>query len=197
MRRFLPWILLAALAVGGFLVTQHYLRSPYWSLYQIGKAIHNHDSRLFLAYVDLGRVIASQKDAIVEMIFPAQDKHQQRDVVKQILSAFMAPITEQVRDRVVRAIEDQERDNLPSSWTLVALGSVAVEGEQAQVVLTDPVNDRRLRLGMQRSPEGHWRVVEANTQDLKALAEKYLLAQRVPAATRSPANGGPQAVPAN
>ncbi len=201
MRRFLPWILLAALATGGFLVTQHYLRSPYWSLYQIGKAVHNHDSRLFLAYVDLGRVIASQKDAIVEMIFPAEEKHQQRDVVKQILSAFMAPITEQVRDRVVRAIEDKERDNLPSSWTLVALGSVTVDGDQAQVVLSDPVNDRRLRLGMQRSPEGYWRVVEANTQDLKALAEKYLLVQRAPAtpspANGSPANGSPKPMPAN
>ena len=196
MRRFLPWILLAALAVGGFLTTQHYLRSPYWSLYQIGKAIHDHDSRLFLAYVDLGRIIASQKDAIVEMIFPAQEKHEQRDVVKQILSAFMAPITEQVRDRVVRVIEDQQRDNLPSAWTLVAAGSVAVDGDQAQVTLNDPINNHRLRLGMQRTPEGYWRVVEANTQDLKALAEKYLLAQRGATAI-PPANGLPQAVPAN
>ncbi|MCA1905216.1 MAG: DUF2939 domain-containing protein [Desulfarculus sp.] len=196
MRRVLPWIILAALAVGGFLVTQHYLRSPYWALYQIGKAVHNHDSRLFLAYVDLGQIIASQKDAIVEMIFPSQEKHQQRDVVRQILSAFMAPITEQVRDRVVRAIEDQQRDNLPSSWTLVALGSVTVEGDQAQVVLSDPVHDRRLRLGMQRSAEGYWRVVEANAQDLRALAEKYLLTQGAPAAP-SPANGSPKPMPAN
>lgn len=196
MRRFLPWILLVTLAAGGFLVTQHYLRSPYWSLYQIGKAIHNHDSRLFLAYVDLGQVIASQKEAIVEMIFPAQDRREQRDVVKQILSAFMAPITEQVRDRVVRAIEDQERDNLPSSWTLVAAGSVTVEGDQARVMLRDPINDHQLRLGMQRSPEGHWRVVEANAQDLRALAEKYLLTQRGSAEV-APSNGRPQTMPAN
>lgn len=197
MRRLLPWLLLACLAVGGFLATQYFLKSPYWSLYQIGKSIHERDSKLFLAYVDLGKVISSQKDAIVEMIFPAQDKREQRDVVRQILTAFMAPITEQVRDRVVRVVEDKERDNLPSAWTLLAVASVTTGGDSAQVTLKDPTRDRQLRLTMKREGEGYWRVVEINPQDLKPLVEQYLLRDRPLTGIVPPANGqAPATAPA-
>lgn len=196
MRRLLPWLLLACLAVGGFWATQYFLKSPYWSLYQIGKAIHDRDSRLFLTYVDLGKIISGQKDAIVEMIFPAQDKREQRDVVRQILTAFMAPITEQVRDRVVRVVEDKERDNLPSAWTLVVAASVASDGDSAQVVLKDPIRDRQLRLGMKREGDGFWRVVEINAQDIKPLVEKYLLRDHAVTGTVPPPNGQLPAAPA-
>ncbi|MFH1059091.1 MAG: DUF2939 domain-containing protein [Pseudomonadota bacterium] len=195
MRRLLPWLLLACLAVGGFLATQYFLKSPYWSLYQIGKSLHQRDSRLFLAYVDLSRIISSQKDAIVEMIFPAQEKREQRDVVRQILTAFMAPITDQVRDRVVRVIEDKDRDNLPSSWTLVALASVTASGDSAQVLIQDPTQDRKLRLGMKRDADGFWRVVEINAQDLKPLIERYILRDRALGGIIPPANGQPAAKP--
>jgi hypothetical protein len=195
-RRLLPWLFLVCLAAGGFLATQHFLKSPYWSLYQIGKAIHERDSRLFLAYVDLGKIIGGQKDAIVEMIFPAQDKREQRDVVRQVLTAFMAPITEQVRDRVARVVEDPARDNLPSAWTLLAVATVASDGDSAQVVLKDPTRDRQLRLVMKREADGFWRVVEINPQDLKPLVEQHLLRHRAVTGVIPPANGQAPA-PAN
>ncbi|MFZ5585071.1 MAG: DUF2939 domain-containing protein [Thermodesulfobacteriota bacterium] len=196
MRRLLPWLFLVCLAAGGFLATQYFLKSPYWSLYQIGKAIHERDSRLFLAYVDLDKIIGGQKDAIVEMIFPAQDKREQRDVVRQVLTAFMAPITEQVRDRVARVVEDPERDNLPSSWTLLAVATVASDGDSAQVVLKDPTRDRQLRLVMKREADGFWRVVEINPQDLKPLVEQHLLRPKAVTGVIPPANGQAPAAPA-
>ena len=198
MRRLLPWLLLACLAAGGFLATQYLLKSPYWSLYQIGKAIHQRASRLFLAYVDLGKIIGGQKEAIVEMIFPAQEKQDQRDVVRQILTAFMAPITEQVRDRVARVVEDPERNNLPSSWAVLAAASVTSQGDSAQVALKDPTQDRQLRLVMKRDGDGFWRVVEINPQDLKPLVEQYLLRHPLATGAIGPSNGqAPAPAPAN
>ncbi len=175
MRRLVLVLSLVALAGVGFLSTYMFMRSPSWSLYQIGKAIHERDSNRFLAYVDVGRILHSQKDDILDLLLPDKSKSQQRDVVRQLISAFMAPLTEQVRDRIVGVIKDPERDNLPSSWALLAVATVTSNGDSALVLLSDPGKDQRLRLGMRRDEQGYWRVVEVNSQDLRVLAERYLL----------------------
>lgn len=174
MRRLLLILLLVALGGAGFGATYVFLRSPHWALYQIGKAIHQHDSRLFLAYVDVPQILTSQKDEILALVMPNQDQGGQRDMVRQILGAFMGPIIEQVRERVSRVVADPQRQNLPSSWTLTLAAKVTTNGDVALVVLSDPRNGDRLRLGMQRAKDGYWRVVQINVQDLRQLAVKHL-----------------------
>lgn len=175
MRRLLLILLLVALGGAGFGATYVFLRSPHWSLYQIGKAVHQHDPRLFLAYVDVPQILSSQKDDILALVMPNQDQSGQRDVVRQLLGAFMGPIIEQVRERVSRVIADPQRENLPSSWTLALAANVTTNGDYALVVLSDPRTSDRLRLGMQRAKDGYWRVVQINAQDLRQLAGKHLL----------------------
>ena len=175
MRRLLLILLLVALGGAGFGGTYVLLHSPHWSLYQIGKAIHNHDPGLFLAYVDVPRILDSQKDDIIALVMPNQEQGGQRDMVRQILGAFMAPIIDQVRERVSRVVADRTRENLPSSLTLAAAANVTTNGDHALVVLSDPRGGDRLRLGMHRAKDGYWRVVQINAQDLRQLAGKHLL----------------------
>ena len=176
MRRVLLILLLIILAAGAFWASWGFLHSPYYALYQIGKGIHDRDPGLFLTYVDLDKVLAGQKESLIEEFAP-KDKS---DVVSQIVTALMPQISQMAKDRVIRYIADPERDNLPSSWTLLPAANVTTNGKYALVVLSDwEEQGRRLRMGMKVDPDmGNWRVVEINSQDLKRLLNEYLEKQR-------------------
>jgi hypothetical protein len=180
-------IVLVALAGVGFWATWNFMRGPHWALYQIGKAIHNHQPRLFLAYVDVDRIARSQKDELVRVFLPDRSKEEQENVGR-IVEAFMGPITAQLKDKAARVVADPNRENLPTSWALVAASDIRRKEDYALVVLNDPQSKRRLRIGMQRHPkEGHWQVVEINPQDLKVLLTDYLDKQKQTAAQPKPA----------
>lgn len=192
MRRVWIVLILAALAAGGFTATHWFLQSPRWALYQIGKAIHDRNPALFVAYVDVGRILSGQKDDIVDLILPDRERTEQRDFLKGIITAFMGTLTDQVNQQVIRIIKDPGRENLPSSWTLAAAAQVTTNGDNALALLADPQEGRRLRLGLRRDQDGRWRVVEINPQDLKVLAQTYLgkkreEAQPAPAPPPAPA----------
>jgi hypothetical protein len=179
------------LAGAAFWGTHYILDGPRWALYQIGRAINNHDPRLFLSYVDVDSIVLNQKDIIVEMVVPRErNDDNTRKMVQGLVGAFMGPLTDQLKVRIIKAVEDPERQDLPSSLTLAVAASVAVNGEYALVVLVDPEKKRRLRMGMRRT-DGQWRVVDLNSQDLKRLAEEYLqqrFGQEKPAAPPQTAN---------
>jgi len=186
MKRTWALIVLVVLAGAGFWATWGFLRGPHWALYQIGKAIHEHEPRLFLAYIDIERITRSQKDELVRVFLSDRSKEEQ-DNVGRIVEAFMGPITAQLRDKAARIVADPNRENLPTSWALVAAANVTRKDDYALVVLSDPQSNRRLRIGMQRQPqEGHWQVVEINSQDLKILLDDYLDKQKPPAAQAQP-----------
>ncbi len=174
MRRWWPVLVLLVLVAAGFGTTWWFLKSPQYALYQIGKAIHDREPRLFLAYVDLERVMDSQKEELVRLILPHQNQ-EDRQAVSRVLGAVMGALQGQIRQRVARMVADPERNNIPSSWTLVAAAHVTRNGDYALVVLSDPQKGRRLRLGMHRDPEaGHWRVVEIDPRDLRRLVRELL-----------------------
>lgn len=175
MRRWWLWVILAFLASGAFYATHNFLNGPRWALYQIGKAIHDREPRLFLAHVDLPRVLHSQEDAIVDMVAPKDRRDDNtRNLVRGLVGAFMAPLSDQVAAQVVKVINDPERENLPSSWTLVFAANVTRNGDYALVVFADPSKGQRLRMGMQKRKHGPWQIVDVNSNDLKRLAGKYL-----------------------
>ena len=70
MRRSAFLVFLLALGLIGFGGTYWLLNSPYYSLYQIGKAIYHHDAPLFLAYVDLDEIVNSQQSEFVDIFLP-------------------------------------------------------------------------------------------------------------------------------
>ena len=167
-------IVLLALAGIGFWATWGFLQGPHYALYQIGKAVHNHEPRLFLAYVDIDRIAKGQKDELVRTFMPERSK-EEHQTIGRIVGAFMGPITAQLRKKAASIIADPKRDNIPTSWALVAAANVNRKDDYALVVLSDPRSGRRLRMGMQRHPkEGHWQVVELNPQDLKVLLAEYM-----------------------
>jgi hypothetical protein len=171
-------IVLVLLAGVGFWATWHFMRGPHYALYQIGKSIHDREPRLFLAYVDIDRIARGQKEDLVRVFMPDRSQ-EDRETVGRIVEAFMGPITAQLKDKAARMIMDPNRDNLPSSWTLVATANVTRKEDYALVVFSDPQSGRRLRLAMQRNPQqGHWQVVELNSQDLKILLDEYLDKQK-------------------
>ncbi|KMY66090.1 hypothetical protein AAU61_19270 [Desulfocarbo indianensis] len=178
MKRAVALLVLLALAGVGFWATWNFLRGPHWALYQIGKAIHERNPRLFIAYVDVGRIARGQKEELVKVFLSDRPQEEQAQVGR-IVEAFMGPITAQLTDKAVRMVADPNRENLPTSWALVAASQVTRREDFALILLSDPQSGRRLRMGMQRHPQdGHWQVVELNTQDLKILLSEYLERQK-------------------
>ncbi|BEQ14907.1 DUF2939 domain-containing protein [Desulfoferula mesophila] len=175
MRRWWLWILLAFLATGAFYLTHSFLDGPRWALYQIGKAIHDREPHLFLAHVDIENILQGQKETIVDLVAPKGQKDDDtRNLVRGLVGAFMAPLSDQMAAQVVKAINDPNRKNLPSSWTLVFASSVTRNGNYALVVFSEPEKGRRLRLGMEKVQNGPWRVVDIDPNDLKRLAKDFL-----------------------
>lgn len=175
MRRWWLWVLLAFLASGAFYATHSFLNGPRWALYQIGKAIHDREPRLFLAHVDIERILGGQKDTIVDMVAPKDERDDDiRNLVRGLVSAFMAPLSDQLAAQATKAINDPDRDNLPSSWTLVFAANVTRNDDYAMVVFSDPSKGQRLRMGMHKQRNGIWQVVDIDSGDLKRLAKKYL-----------------------
>ena len=168
-------VILAVLVGAAFWGTWTLLNSPHWALYQIGKAIHQRQPRLFLAYVDIDQILSSQKQAIIDELMPDPSQAEGRKWAANLFSAFMGPLSDMVKDRVARMVADPKRDNLPSSWVLVLAAKVEWNGDFAKVVLADPQEKKRLRLGMRRDPsERLWKVVELDPDDLKRLLKEYL-----------------------
>lgn len=171
MRRSSLLIFLLVLALAGFGGTYWFLKSPYYSLYQIGKAIHDHDAPLFLAYVDINEIVRSQKGDFVEIFVPQKVAKDANEVVNTLLTAMMPQVTKIVQAKVVQVIRDPQRNNLPSSYVLLLGAEVQQQDPMAEVLLQDPQKpDKKLRFSMRPHPEqGHWQVVHINPQDLKSL----------------------------
>ena len=194
MRGWKIYLFLAILLGAGFFGTWTLLSSPHYALYQIGKAIHERDPRLFLAYVDVDQILRSQKDAIINELMPDRSQDEGRKWASNLLAAFMGPVSDMVKDRLARVVADPKRDNLPSAWALVLAAKVTRNGDYALVLLTDPEEKRRLRLSMHRDPgQGNWRVVEVNPADLKRLLQEYVK-EKFPGNKTTPGPAG--AVPA-
>lgn len=176
--RWLIGLLLVALAVGAYLGTNAFLNSPTYALYQIGRAIHNRDPGLFITYVDIDRIYHGQRDNLVDLVVTGKEREDTRRVVKGFLTALAPQITTEVRRKVILWVADPKRDNIPSSWTLVAAANITRRPGYALVVLSDPEKKQRLRLGMQRKEGKPWRVVEVDPRDLKRILSTYWEAAR-------------------
>lgn len=188
-------VILALLVGAAFWGTWTLLNSPHWALYQIGKAIHQREPRLFLAYVDIDRILRSQKQALIDELIPDRSKAEGREWASSLLSAFMGPVSDMVKDRVARLVADPKRENLPTSWALVVAAKVDRNGDYAMVVLADPEEKRRLRMGMRRDPsERLWKVVELDADDLKRLLKEYLKGE-LPGEAKKPQTSVKGAVP--
>ena len=176
MRRASFLVLIFILAAAGFGGTYWFLKSPYYSLYQIGKAIHDHDAPLFLAYVDLERIVGEQQNEFVELFLPKDQASDASQVVSTLLAAIAPQVTKLIKVRIVEEIRNPGRNNLPNSYILMIAAQVERNGSNAEVLLEDPSKpDTRLRFSMQpHAEQGHWQVVRVNPRDLKALLAEEL-----------------------
>lgn len=174
MKRSLGIILFVVLAAGAGGATYWFLNSPHYSLYQIGRGVHNRDASLVLAYVDLDAVYRSQKDEMVDLFIGGENREAARQTIKNILTVFSAQIQQQLRSQAIKWIQDPGRDNLPTAWALPAAATVARRDDYALVVLNNPIEKQRLRLAMRRTDDQPWKVVEVNAHDLKKLIERHI-----------------------
>jgi hypothetical protein len=113
-------VALVVLAVGGaaFWGAWSLLNGPHYALYQIGKAIHERQPRLFLAYVDVERIARGQKEELLRA-FTGDRPDEQRSRISQVVEALMGPLTQELRRQVARQVADPDRENLPapSPWS--------------------------------------------------------------------------------
>ena len=153
MRRGWGILIIAALAVAAFWGTWAFLRSPHYAIYQIGKAIYQRDAQLFLAYVDVDHILLNQSGDVAALLVPELKEQNQKTMIKQMVGVIMGALKNQIKDRVAKAVADPKRENLPSSWTLLAGANITSKDHFALVVLSEPEKGRRLRMGMRRDQE--------------------------------------------
>ena len=155
MRRWWLWVILAFLASGAFYATHNFLNGPRWALYQIGKSIHDREPRVFPGL--RGHRAHTRR---------AEGHHRghggpQGPAGRRTPATWCAdwwahswlPSATNLAGQVVKAINDPERENLPSSWTLVFAANVTRNGNYALVVLSDPSKGQRLRYGHGKAQE--------------------------------------------
>lgn len=189
--RMMGWTLMALLGIGAFVGMTILLNSPTYALFQLGRAIHHRDAGLFLTYIDLEQVLAGQGDTVVDVMIDGKDREDTRRVVKGLMRALAPQINQELRRKVAEWITDPNRDNLASSFDLVLAADITRRDEYALVVLANPANRERLRLGMRRMQGHPWRVVHINPRDLASLLRRHLKGS----ATRQPMPAAPAAPP--
>lgn len=175
MRRWLFYGVFIVLLTLSFGAVSYILNSPYRALYEIGKAIHERDGQLFLAYVDVPRILHNQRDDIVAILLPESGQDEKRAALSQVMGVLVGAMGQQISQQVARIVEDPQRDNIPSSWMLVLASTVTRDGFQAHVLLEESGEQgRKLRFTMTSDADEVWRITSFNTEDLRRLAEEYI-----------------------
>lgn len=174
MRRILLITLPIVLAVAAFWGANSLLQGPRYALYQIGGALKDGDAGVFLAYVDVPRIIASQGQAQAK---PAENDQANlednlRRAVQGVLDVLVTSNPQAFNEQFALAMRQLRTEDLPSPWVIAWAANIQQSGDRALVVLADPNSGDRVRLGMLRQ-EGTWRVVHVDHRDVRMLLEKY------------------------
>jgi len=171
MRRIMTITLPIVLAVAAFWGTYGLLQSPRYALYQIGKALKDGDSAIFLAYVDVPRIIANQRPAAADARANEAEENLRR-AIQGVMDVVVGANPQAFHAQMAQIMSQLETDRLPSPFLIAYAASIQQNGDRALVVLSDPQSGDRLRLGMLRQND-QWRVVHVDQRDVRDLLRKY------------------------
>jgi hypothetical protein len=172
-RRFLVYgvVFFAIILTGtGFL---HYLQgTPRYSLYQMGKAIRDHDSERFGTFLDIDKIVDGLVKSTVKEVednvsqhepsgSPSQDEkiaRRERDLVTTLMPQVAKALKPILKKQIHIAVEQIGRKNNVSPLGICILSEVEKKGEVAEVRVKAG-KKKIYHFTMERTPQRLWKVV--------------------------------------
>lgn len=161
---------IAVASVAGFL---YFRTTPYYSLYMLKKAIIGRDAAAVLKYMDTDSILDGMANDVLARMDKNQparnrfEEHMQKagkDAVRQLLPQLKKQMGDALTDFLLSYDNSTLFADLKRA-TVFAL-TANMKGDTAEVRQRgkDKVNFK-----MRRSPEGHWRIVWINFEELKMM----------------------------
>jgi hypothetical protein len=166
---FLLLVFIIALGTGYIFLKE----TPRYSLYWFKKAILDHDAEGALKYLDIDRIVdnmvqdmsgGEDKDK-VQSKDPSKDsmKNIGKDIIMQNLPAIKTQLREQLKSAILSYNDRTVLDNLNKASVLGL--QITMEDDRALVRIR---GRDKVAFKMAKSPEGHWRIIAFNLDELTA-----------------------------
>ena len=183
-------IIVAVLAIGAItagVLYQRYLASPRYALQQMVLALKAKDVEKLFNYLDLKEIVKNvAESSAAEELNNAEDKPEKdewsrfgrqlgRKFARHIFPKLYDSFEKEIQRGVKSYIKDLTNTQILALTAAVATAGIEVQGEEAQVTVYDPKNQRPMRFTMRRFADGGWRVVHLNYKDFKPLLKKEFL----------------------
>ena len=163
--------LVAVVLGGGF---YYFAGTPKYSLYQLKKAIGNHDSMTFNKYVDVDRVTGNLLDTASQSFDEEMKKEDNPfgEFGNSLLQSMIPALKEKMKSEINKGIEEisEDKDN---KYAEIKIESVVKEGKSAKVSLKNSDNET-IRLDMIQTPDRYWKIVGINFDDFKKISPDTL-----------------------
>ena len=160
-------ILIVAVIGSGY---YYFTGTPKYSLYQLKKAIQNHDSMTFNKYVDVDRVTGNLLDTASQSFEEEMKKESNPfgEFGNSILQSMIPALKEKMKSGINKSIEEisEGKDNKYSS---VSIKEIIKEGKSAKITLENSDNET-IRLDMIQTPDRYWKIVGINFEDFKKIS---------------------------
>jgi hypothetical protein len=155
-----------------------WLNSPRYALQQMALALKEKNMDGFFKYVDLKEIFNQiVAESAKEREAPPSDKPEDEwtKATRRLGQKFARQILPKIFDsfsRQIRSLIENQLLNLNNSQILGVMAAVTVakidsRGDKAQVTLKDHKTGEPFRFQMRRYPDGNWRIVSINHEDLK------------------------------
>jgi hypothetical protein len=176
-------VLLLGIAVaGGFYY--HYRSTPRFALHQMVTALLKRDYQEFYTYLDLNRILSQLMQETGQDLIPPElpqgDYLGQlgwkmgRKLAQNVLPRILETFEGNLHSLINKYLDTLSTEDLLALEAAVALAEIDRQGDEARVTLKFP-QEGQLRLTMSQVPDGTWRVVAVNYEDLKQVLKKELL----------------------
>lgn len=158
--------IIIVIVVSGFVYAKG---TPQYSLYQLRKAIKNHDADTAMRYFDVDSIVVSQINDIVGgqgKKNPINELNQvENNIIKERMAKAIPVIKETFKNQFIASITTPSDEETPVS--IIKKGKfsdfeIDVLGEMAILSRKDNIN---IGFKMVKTKEGYWKIVQLMTPD--------------------------------
>ncbi len=149
--------------------------TPRYSLYQMGNALKEHDSKTFLLYLDIDQIVDGLADstsaAVDKKTSPAapsgkpkrntKSSANTRNFFKTLMPQVIKALKPIIERQLIKIVEDIEEENTISPLALCTLSHVRRKGQLAEVSI-QAEGDRTYTFTMVRASRRVWKIVRIN-----------------------------------
>ena len=183
LKRFLlSFVILSFLSLIGLGGYYYWQGTPQYSLYQMAKAIKNHNSKSFLLYLDIDQIVDGLADSTFKEVEKKTSpttssekgkKHNSpsinaKDAVKNLMPQVIKALKPILKKQLIKVVEDIGQERTVSPLAFCVLSKMKKGSHFAEVVINIKKN-QTYAFTMARQPNRLWKVVRINIDLLDIL----------------------------